>query len=169
MSVIFKASADGRITGPGFEARCALGKAGVVAAEDKQEGDNASPAGTWPIRRVFYRPDKGGPPETSLPRVPLKRDDCWCDDPAHPLYNRPVSRPFAASHERLWREDSVYDLIVELGYNDDPPVAGKGSAIFMHVAKPDYSGTEGCVALSEPDLRALLKKCGDGAKVEICR
>ncbi|MFN3401191.1 MAG: L,D-transpeptidase, partial [Ferrovibrio sp.] len=146
----------GKFEGAGRVFRCALGKGGVKPAGDKREGDGASPIGVWPPRRVWYRPDKGPPPETGLPVLAIRPGDGWCDAPGHPLYNRLVPLPFPASHERLWREDGVYDLIVELGYNDDPPEAGRGSAIFMHMARPDYSGTEGCVALALPDLLALL-------------
>ena len=159
MSVIFSATSDGRFFGAGLAFQCAVGKAGIVPAEDKREGDHASPAGVWPMRRVYYRSDRVAAPKTALPLAPLTEEDGWCDAPSHPLYNRRVKLPFEASHEKLWRADHVYDLIVELGYNDDPPRPGKGSAIFMHIAKPDYSGTEGCVALAEADLREVLMLC----------
>ncbi len=121
----------------------------------------------WPVRRVYFRADKGPAPETGLPVVALRPEDGWCDDPAEPAYNRHVPLPCPGSHERLWREDGLYDLIVELGFNDDPVVAGKGSAIFMHIARPGYLPTEGCVALAEADLREVLKLLGGGSMVEI--
>lgn len=149
--------------------RCALGKGSVKAASGKREGDGASPIGLWPVRRVFYRPDRGGPPETGLPVIALKPDDGWSDDAGEPTYNRLVPLPCRGSHEQLWREDGVYDLIVELGYNDDPPSAGVGSAIFLHVARAGYKTTEGCVALAQEDLRAVLKRLGGGSVIEIRR
>ncbi|HMP63858.1 MAG TPA: L,D-transpeptidase family protein [Phenylobacterium sp.] len=118
--------------------------------------------GAWPLRRVLYRPDRGPAPRTALPVSPITPDDGWCDDPAHPDYNRPVKRPFDASHEALWREDGLYDLVVVLGHNDDPPVAPLGSAIFLHLAKPDYAPTEGCIALARPDLEAVLALAAPG-------
>lgn len=136
-------------------------------AGDKLEGDGASPIGVWPVRRVYYRPDKGPAPETGLPVIALKPGDGWCDDPGEPVYNRLVPLPCPGSHERLWRGDGVYDLIVELGYNDDPVVAGKGSAIFLHVARPGYLPTEGCAALAEADLRWVLARLGGGSVIEI--
>lgn len=166
MSSNFIARPSGKIAGPGFTARCVMGKGGVVAARLKREGDGASPAGKWPVRRVFYRPDRLDPPKTALDCVPLAPHDGWCDDPAHPLYNRPVSLPFKASHEALWREDHAYDLIVELGYNDDPVEPTLGSAIFMHVAKPGFTPTEGCVALEKEDLIALLELLQPDSTVE---
>lgn len=136
-------------------------------AGDKREGDGASPAGVWPVRRVFYRPDRGPAPKTGLPVIALKPEDGWSDDPAEPSYNRPLPLPCLGSHERLWRTDGVYDLIVELGYNDDPPVSGRGSAIFLHIAREDYVPTEGCVALAEADLREVLKYLGGSSVIEI--
>lgn len=135
---------------------CALGKGGALPADIKREGDGASPIGRWPIRRVMWRADKLDAPTTALPLAPLRTADGWCDAAADPRYNEPVTHPYPASAENLWRDDDVYDVIVVLGYNDDPVVAGKGSAIFMHVARPDYRPTAGCVALALPDLLALL-------------
>ena len=96
------------------------------------------------------------PPRTALPISPLSPRDGWCDDPAHPLYNRPLRLPHEARHEELWRTDRVYDLIVILGHNDAPVVPGLGSAVFLHVAQPNYAPTAGCVAVSADDLLAIL-------------
>jgi L,D-peptidoglycan transpeptidase YkuD (ErfK/YbiS/YcfS/YnhG family) len=164
--MIFTALSDGRFLMDGVEMRCALGKGGVAAAADKREGDGASPLGVWPIRRLLYREDKGRP-QTALPALPIGADDGWCDDPADSAYNRPVTLPYPASAERMWRDDGVYDLVVVLGHNDDPPVPGMGSAIFLHLARPGYAPTEGCVALSRPDLEALLARAAPGDAVEI--
>jgi L,D-peptidoglycan transpeptidase YkuD (ErfK/YbiS/YcfS/YnhG family) len=95
-------------------------------------------------------------PQTMLPFHAIQQDDGWCDDPQHPQYNHHVKLPFAARHEKLWLQENMYDLIVPLGYNDNPAMPGKGSAIFLHVAKPDYAPTEGCVALKQEDLLELL-------------
>lgn len=135
--------------------RIAIGKNGFAA--EKREGDNCTPLGAFLFRECWYRADKIAKPETNLPLRVIQPDDGWCDAPDHPAYNTHVKLPFAASHEKLWREDDVYDLIVPMGYNDNPPVAGLGSAIFMHVARPAYEGTEGCVALRKDELLELLK------------
>lgn len=145
---------------------CAIGASGVVAA--KREGDGGTPTGRFPMRRVFFRQDRLPAPTCGAKHpIPIEADFGWSDDvgdPAH--YNRLVRLPYAHSHERMMREDAVYDVVVELGYNDDPPVPGLGSAIFMHVARPDYSGTEGCVALKLEDLLWLLETSGgDGTIV----
>ena len=162
----FVAHADGRFAFAGRMLRCALGRSGVIAAADKREGDGASPAGTWPIRKVLYRPDVGRP-ETALPAEPIARDDGWCDEPRDPAYNRPVKLPFAASCEAMWRDDHLYDIVVVLGHNDDPPKPFAGSCIFMHLAKDGYAPTEGCVALAREDLEAVLKAAQPGDTVEI--
>ncbi|MBE7636098.1 L,D-transpeptidase family protein [Sneathiella sp. P13V-1] len=143
----------------------AIGKAGVTT--DKKEGDNKSPIGRFSIREGYYRADKIDMPKSRLHFKEIKKTDGWCDAPEHELYNRPVPLPFEASHEKLWREDDVYDVIVPLGYNDAPPVPGRGSAIFLHVARPDYSGTEGCVALKLEDLLDLLSLIDIKSTLEI--
>ncbi|MBL8673626.1 MAG: hypothetical protein JNL07_01960, partial [Rhodospirillales bacterium] len=104
---------------------------------------------------------------TSLPVRAIAEADGWCDDPASPDYNRPVILPHPARHERLWRDDGLYDVLVEIGHNDDPPRAGLGSAIFMHVARPGYAPTEGCVALRIEDLRVALRSCDAGIALRI--
>jgi L,D-peptidoglycan transpeptidase YkuD (ErfK/YbiS/YcfS/YnhG family) len=137
--------------------RCALGRGGLRA--DKREGDGATPEGCFVLRQVMYRPDRLPQPTTGLPVRPLRRDDGWCDDPAETAYNQLIGLPFPGHHEVLWRDDEIYDVVVTLGYNDDPVTAGRGSAIFLHVARPDYATTEGCVAVALPDLLALLRDC----------
>lgn len=136
--------------------KCALGRSGVT--DNKREGDGATPVGTFPLRRVMYRSDRMERPKTRLPVVELMKDDAWCDDPDYPLYNTKVITPYPARTEPLWRSDSLYDLIVVLGHNDDPVVPGAGSAIFLHVATEDYAPTEGCVAVSYDDLLTLVEQ-----------
>lgn len=166
-TVFADSKSSGRVVWPGHEARAALGKGGVRPAKDKREGDGASPLGVWPLRRVLYRPDKVSPPITALPVEPIGREDGWCDASGDPNYNRPVVLPYPASAERMWREDDVYDLVVVLGHNDSPPEAGLGSAIFLHLARADFSPTEGCVALARADLEALLAVARPGDALEI--
>ena len=144
---------------------CAIGPAGIAA--EKREGDGATPAGRFAIRRLLYRPDRLPPPLTGLSLLPLSPLDGWCDDPKHPDYNRRVRLPHPASCEKMWRDDACYDLVIPLGYNDDPVVPGKGSAIFLHVARPDYSPTGGCIAIAKPDLLAMLATAGPGDCVAV--
>ena len=145
--------------------RCALGRTGIVA--NKQEGDGGTPAGRHPLRVVYFRDDRVAAPVTRLPVVALSGEDGWCDDPKDRAYNQPVKLPYRARCERLWRDDHLYDVVVVLGYNDDPIVAGRGSAIFLHVAREAYAPTEGCIALALNDLLNLLGSAEVGAVVEV--
>jgi L,D-peptidoglycan transpeptidase YkuD (ErfK/YbiS/YcfS/YnhG family) len=144
--------------------RAAIGRGGISA--NKREGDGASPEGLWPLRQVMYRADRLGRPESNLPLREIRKTDGWCDAPGDPAYNRLVALPYAPSHEDLWRDDHVYDVIAVVGYNDDPPRAGLGSAIFLHVAQPDYAPTAGCAALALDDLLNVLAECGPGSTLE---
>ncbi|MGE5500786.1 MAG: L,D-transpeptidase family protein [Ignavibacteriales bacterium] len=165
----FIAFSDGTFDLNGRRVRCALGPAGVSAAADKREGDGATPLGVWPMRRVLYRPDRGPAPQTALPVAPIDPKDGWCDDPRDPNYNRPVALPYPASCETMWREDELYDVVVILAHNDDPPFPGMGSAIFLHCAKPGYPPTQGCVALAKADLLELLAVAKPGDALEVRR
>ena len=144
----------GILAAGGLQLPCALGRTGVRA--DKREGDGATPIGDWPVRRVLYRADKLSLPDLPWPVRAIQPSDGWCDDPVDSRYNQPVTLAYPGSAERMWRDDGLYDIVVVLGHNDDPPVPGLGSAIFMHIARPDFAPTEGCVALAMPDLLAFL-------------
>ena len=151
-------SAEGWIDWGAGRRTCVLGKGGV--RPDKREGDGATPTGRFPLRRALYRPDRGPAPATALPCAAIAPGDGWCDDPADPAYNRPVRLPHPARHERMWRDDALYDLVIVIGHNDDPVRPGLGSAVFLHLARADYGPTEGCVALAVPDLLDLLRVVG---------
>lgn len=102
-----------------------------------------------------------------MPLAPLHPDDGWVDDPADPQYNRLVTLPYAAHHEEMWRADGVYDIVVVIGYNTDPPVSGRGSAIFLHVARPDFASTAGCIAVARDVLVDLLRLLGPVSRITI--
>lgn len=154
MTAAARVTADGLLHFRGETLRCAIGAGGIRAG--KSEGDGTTPVGLLPIRRILWRADRGPRPASAIPAEPIAPEDGWCDDPAHADYNRAIRLPHPAHHERLWREDAVYDLIGVLGWNDAPVRRGRGSAIFLHVARPGLAPTEGCVALPEADLRRLL-------------
>lgn len=144
---------------------CALGKGGLT--RNKSEGDGATPVGIFSLRALYFRQDRLENVLTCLPKTVIRPDMGWCDDPDDVRYNLPIPLPSDARHEELWREDEVYDLIVPMGYNDDPVVPGKGSCIFMHVAREGYLPTAGCVALSRPDLLQVLFEITPASKIEI--
>ena len=150
----------GFLTANGTTWPIALGRGGI--SNEKREGDGATPSGIWRLGRVFYRADRVDTPQTGLRTVPLQPNWGWCDDPDHPDYNTLITLPHTAHHEDMWREDALYDVVVEILYNSGPTLPGAGSAIFMHVAKPDFTPTEGCIALNIQDLLGLLRLCNDG-------
>ena len=145
--------------------RCTVGEGGI--REDKVEGDAATPAGEYPLRRIYFRNDRLVLPKVRLPARPIAEHDGWCDDPQSPTYNRLVHTPNEWSHEKMWREDGLYDLVVVVGYNDDPPEGEWGSAIFLHVAREDYAPTRGCVAFSQADLLELVPLIGPETRLRV--
>jgi L,D-peptidoglycan transpeptidase YkuD (ErfK/YbiS/YcfS/YnhG family) len=145
--------------------RCVVGAGGV--REDKVEGDAATPAGQYPLRHIYFRNDRLVLPKVRLPARPVGERDGWCDDPHSPTYNRLVHIPNEWSHEKMWREDGLYDLLVVVGYNDDPPEGEWGSAIFLHIAREDMSPTEGCVAFARDDLLELVTLLGPTTRINV--
>jgi L,D-peptidoglycan transpeptidase YkuD (ErfK/YbiS/YcfS/YnhG family) len=146
--------------------QCSLGRHRI--GSDKKEGDGKTPSGVFPLRLVYFRPDKFEGIETGLPTKALDPTMGWSDDVNKSEYNQEVKLPYEGSHEKLWHaDDDLYDLVVVVGYNDNPPVSGKGSAIFMHIARPGYSSTEGCVALSKNDLLEILSGCDKNTVIKI--
>jgi L,D-peptidoglycan transpeptidase YkuD (ErfK/YbiS/YcfS/YnhG family) len=155
--------------------RCALGRTGPTRR--KREGDGATPIGRFALLQLFYRPDKGPRPRSLLPMRAIAPEDGWCDAPGDRAYNTRVARPYPASHEEMWRDDGMYDYVLDIDYNRGGgrragarPLGirkGAGSAIFMHVARPGFTPTAGCVALRKSDLRRLLPRLGRRTRIVI--
>ena len=144
---------------------CALGRSGTTRM--KREGDGATPLGAFQLLKIYYRADRLSRPRTVLPVEAITPLLGWCDDPGHPRYNRPVDLPVSASHEKMWREDRLYDIVVVLDCNMHPAVPGRGSAIFFHIAREDYRPTEGCIAVSPTHMRLILTKVHVGVAMRI--
>lgn len=144
---------------------CRFGRAGTTAR--KREGDGATPAGTFALRRLFFRADRVPRPVRRPAATAITRRLGWCDDPRSPLYNRPVRLPAPWRHEKMWRKDGLYDLCLEIGYNDAPVRRGAGSAIFLHLMAGDGRPTEGCIALSRRDMNRLIARLRPGARISI--
>jgi len=143
----------------------ALGRGGILA--NKREGDGGTPRGIFRLRRLWWRPDRAPRPSTRLPVRPIRTDDGWCENPGDRHYNRPIRLPPGHPGDRLWRADHLYDFIVELDHNTRPRVAGRGSAVFIHIARPGFAPTAGCVALTAPALRRLIAHLGPGTRIAI--
>jgi L,D-peptidoglycan transpeptidase YkuD (ErfK/YbiS/YcfS/YnhG family) len=145
--------------------RVALGRSGIKAS--KREGDGGTPAGRFHPVRLWWRPDRVSRPPTLLPLRRIGSADAWCEDPSDRRYNRPFRRSANAPGDRLWRRDGLYDLIVEIDHNTRPRVAGRGSAVFIHVAREGFAPTAGCVALRRTELTRLLRHLSRKTRITI--
>ena len=143
----------------------ALGRGGVKA--NKREGDGATPRGTFRLKRLWWRAERHARPATLLPAQRIKPDDGWCEDPSDRHYNRPVKVPAGSKADRLARADALYDFIVEIDHNTRPRVTARGSAVFIHVARPQFAPTAGCVALELSSLRRLLARVGPRTRIVV--
>jgi L,D-peptidoglycan transpeptidase YkuD (ErfK/YbiS/YcfS/YnhG family) len=143
----------------------AIGRGGIKA--NKREGDGATPRGVFRLKRLWWRADRHPRPRTRLPLRRIRADDGWCEDPYDRHYNQPVLIPKDSKADRLTRADRLYDFIIELDHNTRPRVAGRGSAVFVHIARPGFSPTAGCVALTLPALRRLLAQVGPQTRIAI--
>ena len=145
--------------------RCALGKAGIK--KKIMEGDNITPKGIFKIIKIYYRPDKIKEIKTLTKKIKIKKNMGWCDDPKSRSYNQQIKLPTKYSHEKLYRNDNLYDLIAVLNYNIDPIIKNKGSAIFLHIAKNSYQETKGCIALKKKHLIEIISKIKKNTKIKI--
>ena len=135
---------------------CRIGKSGYVDGRKGREGDAKTPLGDYRLRFGLYRPDQLSRPPSPLSFRALRPEDSWCDDINDAAYNRFIRLPYPASHEKLWREDGAYDIILVMNHNDSPPQSGLGSAVFIHIAQPDNRQTLGCVALTPDHMVQIL-------------
>src|SRR5690348_9393389 len=152
------------IAGP-FALPVALGRGGVKA--NKREGDGATPRGAFRLKRLWWRADRHPRPRTRLPLRRIRPQDGWCENPRDRHYNQPVLVPKDSKADRLTRTDRLYDFIIELDHNTRPRIAGRGSAVFVHIARPGFAPTAGCVALTMPALRRLLAQVGPRTRIVI--
>ncbi|MEJ2378160.1 MAG: L,D-transpeptidase family protein [Pseudolabrys sp.] len=157
--------AKGWLSAGGLTLPVALGRAGIKA--NKREGDGATPRGVFRLKRLWWRADRHPRPPTLLPARRIAPDDGWCEDPADRHYNRPIKLRPGSMADRLARADALYDFIIEIDHNARPWIAGRGSAVFIHAARPGFAPTAGCVALEIGSLRRLLARLGPGTRITI--
>ena len=143
----------------------ALGRGGILA--NKREGDGGTPRGRFRLRQLWWRADRMPKPATLLPARPIGPQDAWCEDPADRRYNQAIRVAPDRTGDRLRRADQLYDLIIEIDHNTRPRVARRGSAVFIHVARPGLTPTAGCVAMPKPRLRQLLARLGPSSRIII--
>jgi len=159
------ATSLGLVIVAGRAVAAALGRSGIRA--EKREGDGATPRGTFRPLRLWWRADRTQRPRTLLPMRRIGPRDAWCEDPGDRRYNRPFQLRRGETGDLLRRDDRLYGLIVEIDHNTRPRIAGRGSAVFIHVARPGFGPTAGCVALRPGDLRRLLARLSTKTRIEI--
>ena len=157
--------AQGWLTAGNVSVPVALGRGGIKA--NKREGDGGTPRGSFRLKRLWWRAERHPRPRTLLPARPIAHDDGWCEDPSDRRYNQPIKVPPGSKADRLARKDRLYDFIVELDHNTRPRIAGRGSAVFIHAARPAFAPTAGCIALDLVRLRLLLARLGPRTKLVV--
>lgn len=152
------------LAGP-LRIKVALGRSGIKV--NKREGDGATPAGRYRLVRLWWRRDRLPRPRTLLPTRPISVLDGWCEDPSDRRYNRAIRMSPGQPGDRLWRSDALYDLVIEVDHNQRPRIAGRGSAVFIHVARPALAPTAGCIALPITVLRPFVSRFGPKTKITV--
>jgi L,D-peptidoglycan transpeptidase YkuD (ErfK/YbiS/YcfS/YnhG family) len=155
----------GWLTANGWTVPVALGRGGILA--NKREGDGGTPRGTFRPRQVWWRADRHPRPDTFLPARPIRPEDAWCEDPSSRHYNQPIRLDRAQGGDRLTRDDHLYDFIVEIDHNHSPRIAGRGSAVFLHLARENFLPTAGCISMTRASMLRLLKRLGPETKIVI--
>ena len=148
-----------------YKIKCAIGKRGITLK--KLEGDYKTPAGIFKFNSIFYRKDRVPKIKTYIKKIVIKKNMGWCDDSISKFYNKLIKFPFNFRAEKLWLDESIYDVILVINYNTKPILKKKGSAIFLHIAKKNYSPTKGCIAISRKNMDILVKKIDDKTKLII--
>ena len=148
-----------------YKVKCAVGKRGIGIKF--KEGDLITPKGIYKITKIFLRKDRIKNFRTKIKTFPIKKNMGWCNDPNSKNYNKLINYPFNSTFEKLFRKDNIYDVIMVLNYNMKPVIKNKGSAIFLHISKKNYSSTEGCIAISKSHIKKLLMLISSSTIVKI--
>ena len=162
--MLIKLKNKDRLLFDGFIFRCSIGKRGVKLK--KKEGDLCTPKGIFLIKKLYYRADRIRKPKTSIIAKKIYKHMGWCDDPKSKKYNSLINIKEKIKHEKMYRKDSKYDLVLIINYNLNKPIPYKGSAIFIHLTN-NYKPTVGCIALKKKDLLILLKIINKKTKIKI--
>jgi L,D-peptidoglycan transpeptidase YkuD (ErfK/YbiS/YcfS/YnhG family) len=155
----------GWLTADGWSVPVALGRGGILA--NKREGDGGTPRGVFRARQLWWRADRFPRPHTLLPIRAIRAQDAWCEDPTDRRYNRPVQLTGGQGGDRLTREDHLYDFIIEIDHNTAPRVAGRGSAVFLHLARANFAPTAGCVSMTRSSMLRVLRRMSPQTKIII--
>ena len=149
----------------GYKLKCSVGKSGTT--KSKKEGDLATPVGLFKLGNLYYRSDRNRPIKSGLQKKIIKKNMGWCDDIKSKKYNKEIRFPFKFKAEKLYREDRIYDIFINIKYNQTPIVKGKGSAIFLHLANQKYKPTKGCIAIKKKHFLKILPYINRKTKIAI--
>ena len=153
------------LTYKNYKAKCAIGKRGI--GDKRKEGDLITPKGIYKVKYILYRIDRVKKIKTKLKKIIIRKNMGWCNDAQSRQYNKLIKLPSNYNHEKLYKRENIYDIVLVLNYNVNPIIKNKGSAIFIHVAKKNYKKTEGCVALKKNHLIKVLKNLKKNTTVKI--
>ena len=149
----------------GYKLKCSIGKSGTT--NSKKEGDLATPKGVFNLGALYYRKDRIKLPKCKLVKIVIKRNMGWCNDIKSKFYNKQIKLPFEYKAEKLYLKNNIYDLIINIKYNHKPIIKGKGSAIFLHIARKNFKATEGCIAINKKDFLNILPLIDKKTKIII--
>jgi L,D-peptidoglycan transpeptidase YkuD (ErfK/YbiS/YcfS/YnhG family) len=155
----------GWLTAGQWTIQVALGRGGIIA--NKREGDGGTPKGVFHPKRLWWRADRYPRPKTFLTARAIRKEDAWCEDATSRHYNRPIKLLHNQDGDRLTRDDHLYDFIIEIDHNISPRIAGRGSAVFLHLARPSFSPTAGCISMKKSAMLQLLRQIGPQTKIFI--
>jgi L,D-peptidoglycan transpeptidase YkuD (ErfK/YbiS/YcfS/YnhG family) len=154
-----------KISFDNYKIKCSIGKTGIN--REKKEGDGSTPSGVYKFNLLFYRKDRFSKFSSKIKKISIKKNMGWCDDPNSRYYNKLIRFPFKYRAEKLYIKENIYDAILVINYNTKPIIKGKGSAIFLHIAKKNYKPTKGCIAVSKKDIKFLISYIGKKTKIFI--
>ena len=149
----------------GYKLKCSVGKSGTT--KSKKEGDLATPVGLFKLGNLYYRSDRNRPIKSGLQKKIIKKNMGWCDDIKSKKYNKEIRFPFKFKAEKLYRKDRIYDIFINIKYNQTPIVKAKGSAIFLHLANQKYKPTKGCIPILKKDFLKILPKITNNTRILI--
>jgi len=147
-----------------YKAKCVVGKRGI--GNKRKEGDLITPKGKYKIKYILYRKDRIKKIQSKIRKIAIRKNMGWCDDPKSKYYNREIRLPSKARHEKLYKNDHSYDLLLVINYNTTKTIPYKGSAIFLHLTS-NYKKTNGCIAVRRKDLYIILKLINKNSKIKI--
>ena len=154
-----------RLIYKGYKLKCSIGKSGLTYR--KKEGDLKTPKGIFKLGLLYFRKDRVKYIKSKIKKRIIQKNYGWCDDQNNKKYNQQIKFPFKGGAEKLYRKDKIYDLLINIKYNQSPVTRGKGSAIFLHLCSNNYRSTKGCIAITRTDFNKIIPLIDKKTKILI--